>query len=413
MKKRLVAILAIVFAVSFFALQQKKVESKFFNSSKTQIFSELRPQNVRAAASGVSEKVSSFAPAEPRPGETGKKTAEEKARAVPNNLPFRKQIPGAAHDADANLARSSAVPMPTPLLSFDGLSSTDNAAAYGFRVIPPDTNGDVGPNHYVQAVNSLVRVFDKQGNALTPPFKLSSIFSPLGTPCSTRNDGDPIVLYDALADRWMLSQYCNNFPPFRQLIAVSKTGDPTGAYYIYEFVMPNVKLNDYPKFGVWTNAYYMSTDEFLGSDYAGSGAFAFDKKKMLTGDSSASYIYFNLGSPTTIRIGGLLPTDFDGLNAPPAGAPNIFVGYKATEYGDTQDAVRLFDFHADFANPSNSTFTERAESPLAVAAFDPTSNDGRADIFEPAPGEALDSQSDRLMYRVGVPQFRLARISGF
>jgi hypothetical protein len=405
MKKRLVAISAIVFAVSFFALQQKKVESKFFNSSKTQTFSELTPQNVRASASGVSEKVSTFAPAEPRAGETNKKTADEKARAVPNNLPFRKQVPGAPKDADAALARTSAAPMPPPSLSFDGLSSNDNAAAYGFRVIPPDTNGDVGLNHYVQAVNSLVRVFDKQGSALTPPFKLSSVFAPLGTPCSTRNDGDPIVLYDALADRWILSQYCNNFPPFRQLIAVSKTGDPTGAYYIYEFVMPNVKLNDYPKFGVWTDAYYMSTDEFLGSDYAGSGAFAFDKKKLLAGDASASYIYFNLGSPTTIRIGGLLPTDFDGLNAPPLSAPNVFVGYKATEYGDTQDAVRLFDFHADFANPASSTFTERAESPIAVAAFDPTSTDGRADVLEPAPGEALDSQSDRLMYRVAYRNF--------
>ncbi|HEY0429100.1 MAG TPA: FG-GAP-like repeat-containing protein [Pyrinomonadaceae bacterium] len=400
MKKRLVAILAIVFAVSFFALQKTKVESKFLNSSKTQTFSELKPQNVRAAASGVSEKVSTFAPAAPGVGVSGKKTADEKARAVPNNLPFRKQVAGAPHDAEANLAKVTAAPMPTPALAFDGLSSTDNATAYGFRVIPPDPNGDVGPNHYVQAVNSLVRVYDKQGTALTPPFKLSSIFAPLGTPCSTRNDGDPIVLYDALADRWVLSQFCNNFPPFRQLIAVSQTGDPTGAYYIYEFVMPNVKLNDYPKLGIWSDAYYMSTDEFLGSDYAGSGAFAFEKQKLLRGDASASYIYFNLGSPTTIRIGGLLPADFDGLNPPPGNAPNVFVGYKATEYGDAQDAVRLFDFHADFSNPSNSTFTERAESPLAVAAFDPTSTDGRADVLEPAPGEALDAQSDRLMYRV-------------
>ena len=84
--------------------------------------------------------------------------------------------------------------MPTPILSFDGVSSTDNANAFGFRVIPPDPNGDVGPNHYVQSVNSLTRVFDKSGNPMTPPFKLSSIFAPLGTPCSARDDGDPIVL---------------------------------------------------------------------------------------------------------------------------------------------------------------------------------------------------------------------------
>ncbi len=101
----------------------------------------------------------------------------------------------------------------------------------------------------------------------------------------------------------------------------------------------------------------------------------------------------------------MLPTDFDGLRAPPANAPNIFVGYTANEYGDAQDALRLFEFHADFQNPNNSTFAERAESPIAVAPFDPTSNDGRTDILQPSPGERLDSQSDRLMYRVGYRNF--------
>jgi hypothetical protein len=366
----------------------------------------LKPQAVRASTVSVSEKVSSFAPAKPDGGQSSKKTAEEKARAVPNNLPFRKQIKTATRDAESHLASVSAVPMPTPALSFDGLSSNDNAAAYGFRIVPPDPFGDVGPNHYVQAVNALVRVFDKNGAALTPPFKLSSLFSPLGTACSTRNDGDPIVLYDALADRWLISQFCNNFPPFRQIVAVSKTGDPTGEFYIYEFVMPNVKLNDYSKIGVWSDAFYMTTDQFSGGDYAGTGVFAFDKTKMLAGDDSAGYVYFDLSTPSTARLGGLLPADLDGVKAPPpAGAPNVFVGYAATEYGDARDAIRLFDFHADFQNPPNSTFAERAESPLAVAAFDPTSPDGRADIAQPAPGEKLDSQSDRLMYRAAYRNF--------
>ncbi|MCY7306082.1 MAG: hypothetical protein LH632_08025, partial [Rhodoferax sp.] len=204
----------------------------------------------------------------------------------------------------------------------------------------------------------------------------------------------------------MISQYCNNFPPFRQLIAVSKTGDPTGAYFTYEFVMPNIRLNDYAKFGVWRDGYYMSTDEFIGGDFYGTGVFAFDRAKMLVGDPTASFIYFSLPSANAPnRLGNLLPADLDGLNAPPSGAPNIFVGYSATEYGDAQDAIRLFDFHADFTNPANSTFTERAGSPLSVPAFDPTSPPERTDIFQPAPGEALDSQSDRLMYRVAYRNF--------
>ncbi len=286
MKKRIVVSLAIIAGFCCFFVQQK-TESKQKNISQNQarVFTEIKPQSVRAAAFAVSPKVSGFAPAAPEDGVSGKNTADEKARAVPNNLPFRKQVPNAPHDTDNNLATITGTQMPAPLTSFDGLSSNDNAAAYGFRILPPDTFGDVGPNHYVQAVNALVRIFDKAGNALTPPFKLSSIFAPLNTSCAMRNDGDPIVLYDALTDRWLLSQFCNQFPPFRQMIAVSKTGDPTGEYYVYEFVMPNNKLNDYPKFGIWSDAFYMTTDEFFGGDYAGTGIFAFDKKQNADGRS--------------------------------------------------------------------------------------------------------------------------------
>jgi hypothetical protein len=305
-----------------------------------------------------------------------------------------------AHDADGAIAKFSSTSMPQPILSFDGISNFDNIDLYGGLFIPPDPIGDVGPNHYVQAVNAAIRIYDKTGNALTPPFKLSSLTSALGTPCSTRNDGDPTVVYDPLADRWLLSEFCTAFPPFRQMVAISRTGDPTGEYYIYEFVMPNVRLNDYAKLSAWPDAYYMSSDEFLGSDYVGSGAFAFERRKMLAGDPTAALIYFNLPKPPAERVGGLLPADLDGLTAPPDGAPNVFVGYSATEYGDPSDAIRLYDFHADFEVPQNSYFRERSESPIAVAAFDPTSPMGRNDIAQPPPGEALDSLSDRLMYRI-------------
>lgn len=376
-----------------FALQTAK-------SQKQTGFKEIRPQFVRPASFAVSRPVSSLAPAVPDGSLTSKKTAEQKSREVPNRIPFRKQVEGIAPDPPPVPGSFAGVPLPVPSLSFEGLNSDDNAAAYGFRVVPPDTVGDVGFDHYVQAVNLLVRVFDKSGNALSPPFKMSSLFTPLGTPCSIRNDGDPNVLFDPLADRWILSQFCTQAPPFRQMIAVSRTPDPTGEYYLYEFVMPNVKLNDYAKLGVWNNAYLMSTDEFLGGDYAGSGVFAFDRQKLLSGDPGAGYVYFDLASPTTLRIGGLLPADIDGLRPPPEGAPGLFAGYSATEYGDATDSIRLFELSADFVNPENSTFAERAESPISVASFDPTSPAGRDDIAQPAPGEKLDSQSDRLMYRL-------------
>lgn len=368
---------------------------------------EIAPVSHQAAAFAVSEPVSSFAPAQPERGKSSRQIEKQSddVKEIKNKKSVRIYDEKAQHDSDNALTQFSAEQMPAPILNFDGLSSNDTAAAYGFRAVPPDTTGDVGPNNYVQAVNLLVRIFDKSGNPQTPPFKLSSLFAPLNTSCSRRDDGDPIVMYDQLADRWILSAFCTFQPPFRQMIAISQTGDPTGSYFVYEFIMPNYKLNDYSKFGVWRDAYYMTSDQFIGSDYAGTGAFAFDRDKMLAGDPTAGFIYFDLSSPSLIRLGGMLPSDLDGLRPPPVGAPNIFVSYTATEYGDAQDAIRLFDFRPNFQNPTVSTFTERTESPISVAAFDPTSPNDRADIAQPEPGDFLDSQSDRLMYRVAYRNF--------
>ncbi|MCY7376996.1 MAG: carboxypeptidase regulatory-like domain-containing protein [Pyrinomonadaceae bacterium] len=398
MKKRLALTLVIIFAASFFTYRQT-AESRRSASSNNQTLSEIKPQNFQAVAFGVTGKISDIAPLE-KLTNTGNKVFS-----VSDRPGFLEKNPNIVHDADAHLINFSAVPMPTPTLSFDGISNRENNDAYGFAVIPPDMNGDVGPNHFVQSVNILTRIYNKNGAPLTPAFKLSDVFAVLNTPCSVANFGNPITLYDPLADRWILSQFCTNAPPFRQMIAISQTSDPTGAYFAYEFVMPNLRLNDFPKLGVWTDAYYMSTDEFVGNDFRGNGVFAFDKKKMLAGDANAGFIYFNLPTTATERRGGYLPSDLDGLNAPPANAPNTFITYTATEYGDANDALRLFDFHADFTNPNNSTFIERAESPIIVAPFDPTSPPDRVDIAQPAPGEFLDAQSDRLMYRAAYRNF--------
>ena len=207
MKKWFVWLLCIGVGLCFLAFEPS-AEGKLQNSGGKS-FPELIPQNFRAVAFGESGRISDLAPAAPGRGVSGKRTADEKARQIPNREPFRKQIPNVAHDADAAVANLSAnLAIPAPSLSFIGLTSDDNAAAYGGRFIPPDPNGDVGPDNYVQAVNALTRIYDKQGTPLTPPFKLSDVFAPLGTVCSARDDGDPIVLYDALADRWLLSQFC-------------------------------------------------------------------------------------------------------------------------------------------------------------------------------------------------------------
>lgn len=403
MRSFVVLFLVLAAGVLFFAVRQPAVKGKPVQSAEA--ISEVKPGFMRAAASGVSEKVSSFTSAPAFPGRKIGDASKEKVLLVSDNEYVRSRAAGAAHEEDGAPAGVSAAPLPTPSLAFDGIKNRQNGENFGLFFLPSDTNGDAGQSHYVQATNSLVQIFNKSGGAVAPPFKMSDIFAPLGTACSTRNDGEPIVLYDTLADRWLLSSFCTAFPPFRQMIAISKTGDPTGAYFIYEFVMPSNRLNDYAKFGVWPDGYYMSADEFIGSDYAGTAALAFDRQKMLAGDPAAGFIYFNFPSTSIIRTGGILPSDLDGYTPPPAGAPNIFTGYTSNDYGDPLDAMRLFEFHADFQQPANSTFTERAESPLEVAVFDPTSPPGRSDIPQPSPGEMLDSQSDRLMYRVAYRNF--------
>ena len=292
--------------------------------------------------------------------------------------------------------------MPAPAVTFDGLSNQDNFNVFGGRVTPPDTNGDVGPNHYVQMTNVLVRVFSKTGAPLTAPFKLSTLFASVGGGCATRDNGDPVVVYDPLADRWLLSQFCTLADPTpHQMIAVSQTPDPTGAYFVYDFRMPNDKLNDYPKLAVWPDAYYMTDNQFGAAGFAGVGVFAFDRARMLAGDPTAGFIYFDLAT----NKGGMLPADLDGIDPPPAGTPGYFAQFQSSVFGEGIDGLRIFEFRADFANPVASTFTMRADSPVPVAGFDPRSPVGRTDIEQPAPGLLVDSISDRLMHRLAYRNF--------
>jgi len=345
--------------------------------------------------------------------------ANKVVKSNPNKI-IRSGVPEAVPDAQdmalQTTALSVAAAAPSTTLSFDGIDSQANIPVFGGLVMPPDTNGDVGPNHYVQMVNSNYRIWDKAGNPLTPVRSLGSLWTAagIGAPCGGTNDGDPVVLYDSFADRWMLSQFCIDPVPSHQLMAISVTGDPTGAYYLYDFVMPNAKFNDYPHFGVWPNGYYMTNNQFnqAGTAFQGAGMYAFDRAKMLAGDPTASYIYFDsCPTSTNCAIGGMLPADADGLIPPPAGAPNPFAYFIANEFGDPSDGIRLFNFHADFAVPANSTFTERAESPVAVAAFNPLDPSGRQDIEQQGTTSGLDSIQDRILHRLQYRRFADGRES--
>ncbi len=304
---------------------------------------------------------------------------------------------------------------PSATLSFEGISATG--------LLPPDTNGDVGPRHYVQMVNSSLAVYDKTNGALLlGPIAINALWSGFGGPCETLNDGDPIVLYDQLADRWLVSQFANirktePTEPYYQCIAISTTPDPTGSYHRYGFAISDTKSNDYPKFGVWPDGYYMSINQFTNLGWGGAGVAVFERDKMLAG-LPARQISFDLYAVNP-NFGGMLPSDWEGSTPPPPGAPNYFAEVDDDAWNWTPaDQLRVWEFHVDWSNPSQSSFGIGG-SPnvvLDTAPFNsilcPYGSDGDPYRDEypyciPQPGQntRLDSLSDRLMHRLTYRNF--------
>jgi hypothetical protein len=286
--------------------------------------------------------------------------------------------------------------------SFDGLGNRNG-------VLPPDTVGDIGPNHYVLMTNLSFAIYDRSGNTLYGPVNNNTLWSPLGGPCAANNDGDPVVLYDQGADRWLMSQFAlPSFPngPFYQCIAVSQTGDPTGAWNLYAYLVSDTKLNDYAKFGVWTDGYYMAMNQFkcnvFSCSWQGQGVVAFERDKMLSGDPSARMVLFDLYS-TDPNLGGMLPADWDGATPPPAGAPNTYAQFDDNSWGYSPDQVQLWSFHVDWSNTANSTFGLATK--VQTAAFDSNMCSYARNCIAQPGGTNVDAVSDRLMFRLQYRNF--------
>ena len=309
----------------------------------------------------------------------------------------------AASDPVAQLDFGSPV-TPAPRSSFEGMGNLDNAVLTGFVTWPPDNDGDVGLKHYVQMNNISFEIFDKRtGDSVLGPLPNVAIWSSAvddaGNPlsiCGKNNDGDPIVLYDHQAERWIFTQFALGAfepgPPFLfgfggyQCVAVSTSSDPTGSYYLYEFeiVVGSAAdavfgLNDYPKLGIWPDGLYLSTNEFIASpatgfafSFQGASATAIDKWAMYAG-KPASAVKFLLPAATAPDQSfhfSLQPSHWEGDRRPTEhdhdrwcrhghrqGAPNVFIQNMDYEtWGPlppfTQpDGIHHWEFDVDFRNP--------------------------------------------------------------
>lgn len=308
---------------------------------------------------------------------------------------------------------SSPASMPSPIRNFDGIM----AVTSGSSLIPSDTDGDVGPNHYIQSVNSSIQIFSKTGTTLSGPTSFNSFFSALGasTPCgSNQNDGDGVVFYDHIANRWVVTDFAFTSlsgGPFYECIGVSKTTDPVaGGWWLYALQTDSANsLGDYPKFGLWPDAWYFSVNLFAsGSTFTGARVYALNRSQMINGSGAPNpgAVAFTIDAATLGDAYSLVPATFRTGSAPPAGTPEYFLAINSpATAGTVQNQVFAWRFHVDFNTPANSTFgVGGAHTPNgtitvnnfvdAFASFGPN-------IIPQTPGSPmLDALGDRLMYPV-------------
>jgi hypothetical protein len=290
-------------------------------------------------------------------------------------------------DSDASYRALSAPDVPSPNITFDGIVFP----GVGCNCAPPDTVGEAGQTQYVQMVNEGMQVFNKAtGASVYGPVGISTLWSGFGGVCQNSGSGDPVVLYDQLANRWVISQFAGSSVPTDECIAISTTNDASGSYYRYAFHLGS-NFFDYPHLSVWPDGYYMSMHVFnsAGTAFLGPQPFAFDRAKMLVGQPAS---FVSTGVTGGASEDTYLPADLDGTSLPPAGAPATFVSMPFS------GAYKVRHFHADFTTPSNSTFTLFA-SP-ASAGFTELCATSRSCVPQAGTTSRLDGIGDRLMFRL-------------
>jgi hypothetical protein len=302
--------------------------------------------------------------------------------------------------------------MPPPLLTFDGIDEAQGQCS----CVPPDSDGDVGPNHYVEAVNVAFKVFDKNGNTLSGPTTYNSFFTGTGTPCDTANQGDPIAFYDHQADRWVITDFAfTAFPgtSFWECIGVSQSPDPVAgpwAQYAIRIDPANTnQLGDYPKFGMWNdggtqNAYFFTVNLFINNTtFVGVRAFALDRASMI-GGGPANAIAFTIPPAGLGNAYSLVPAGFRTGTPPPAGRDEFLLAIDSPPNENTSlTQVKGWLFHVDFATPANSTLGILPNhSPNATITVDPfveawTNMAGFTIVPQSGTTDRIDTLGDRMM----------------
>lgn len=289
-----------------------------------------------------------------------------------DNLPVKRDA--------ARQKRKGRSPSLSTIQAWNGISELSQG------VMPPDPSGAVGKSHYVQMVNTAMQVFDKTGNSLWGPTALGSVFP------GSKDDGDPIVLYDKFADRWFISQFQieNN----KVLIAISQTPDPLGAWYYYTFSFD--EFPDYPKFSIWGNGYYMTLNTTT------QNAVCFERDKMLKGDGSAKMIALTFPDAQNNGFFSALPAHADG-NSLPNNPINLFY-FQDDGWAVGVDRIKIWEMNVDWTETSNSSILLKQEIP--VTAFNSEFDVNWEDLTQPNTNQKIDAIPGAFMYMAQYQTFQ-------
>jgi len=343
-------------------------------------------------------------------------------------------------------------PAPQPVASFDGLGegfSGPQGTAY-YRN-PSDNALAVGPDHIVQIVNTRMAIFTKKGRRfdstgriLYGPGETRNVFRGFGGPCERMNNGDAVVRYDQLANRWLIVMptfrrgiprteekdsahggapyppqpgeavmlyqpgptYAQEPPPggaprtrtktdttgtYCMCYAISTGPDPMGPYYRYEFDRP--LFPDYPRPTIWPDGYYLTSS--TSDNLIQRQAFVVDREKMLKGEPATEQGFLLNG------VNFLLNSDVEGQQLPPKGAPNIMVANGGTQLQNKfeDDGIYFWTFHVDWKDTTKTKISGPFKVTVAPYHY---AGDGQLKKSVPQPGSdmSLDTQGDKLLGRL-------------
>ncbi|MEY3237215.1 MAG: hypothetical protein RI883_1316 [Bacteroidota bacterium] len=306
--------------------------------------------------------------------------SKDKKHREPQKFLYSEEKDGAAYGTDPSLIQTINGTRPGPDMRLNINGQNSNSA-------PHDPSGAAGLTHYIQATNATpCRIYNKTTGAIVSTFTMGTLWNP----DLTENDGDPIVMYDRYANRWVLAQFGNSGGS-KIYIAVSTSSDPLGTWSCYTFTSPS--FPDYLKFSIWQDGYYMTSNQ------SSQKVFAFERTAMLAGSPTARSVYASFNPPDGGGFFCPLPADADGNGGLPApGTPCPIMSYSDNAWGGVIDGIQIYQMAVNWV-PTTPTATISFVSAVATSAFDATYSGSWNDIAQPGTSLKLDGIGGVLMYR--------------